>query len=283
MKPAIAYLNGEFLPLAEARVPVLDRGFLFADGVYEVIPVYAGKPFTLAEHLQRLERSLSEVRIANPHSQDQWRALIERLIAENEPGDRQLVYLQVTRGASSGRGHAFPKDCAPTVVGLCNAMPNHGDDALTRGVSAITQADLRWGRCDIKSIGLLPNVMATQAAREQNCNETILHRDGRVTEGASSNVFTVIGGFVVTTPKSAEILTGITRIVLELLRSARIKTQERSMTLDELRGAQEIWLTSATREVLPVTRLDGQPVGDGRPGPVWKQAHALFQDFKRGA
>lgn len=290
MKPAVACVNGEFMPLSEARVPVLDRGFLFADGVYEVIPVYAGRPFTLPEHLQRLERSLAELRIPNPHTPEQWRALIERLIRENEPDDRlapqlapQLVYLQVTRGASSGRGHAFPENVRPTVVGLCNAMPSHGADSLRDGVCAITQPDTRWGRCDIKSIALLPNILATQAAREQNCNESILHRDGRVTEGASSNVFALIDGIVVTTPTGPEILTGITRVVLELLRGAAVRTAERSMTLEELRGAAEIWLTSATREVLPVTRLDGEPVGDGKPGPVWRKAHTLFQDFKRRA
>lgn len=290
MNSPVAYVNGEFLPLAQARVPVLDRGFLFADGVYEVIPVYDGKPFTLAEHLQRLERSLSEIRIANPHTREQWTALVQRLIRENipagTPGGRlpsQLVYLQVTRGASSGRGHAFPENIKPTVVGLCNAMPSHGADSLRDGVSAITQPDIRWGRCDIKSIALLPNILATQAAREQNCNETIFHRDGRVTEGASSNVFALIGGIVTTTPRSEEILAGITRIVLDLLRAASVKTQERSMTLEELRGAPEIWITSATREVLPVTLLDGKPVGDGKPGPLWQQAHTLFQDFKRRA
>ncbi len=283
---AIAYVNGEFLPLAEARVPVLDRGFLFADSVYEVIPVYGAKPFTLAEHLQRLERSLAEVRITNPHTREQWSALVERLIQENRSdGDArdQMVYLQVTRGASSGRSHAFPENVKPTVVGLCSAMPNHGATALRDGVSAVTRPDIRWGRCDIKSTALLPNILASQAAREQGCNETILHRDGRITEGASSNVFAVIGGSVVTTPKGPEILTGITRAVLDLLRAAGINTRERTMTLEELRGAQEIWITSATREVLPVTRLDGRPVGDGKPGALWRKAHALFQDFKRRA
>ncbi len=282
---AIAYVNGEFLPLAEARVPVLDRGFLFADGVYEVVPVYGGKPFTLNEHLRRLDRSLRELRIANPHSSDQWRALIERLIRDNihggDPGDR-LVYLQITRGASEKRGHAFPENTTPTVMGLCQALPSHGANALQDGVAAITQPDLRWGRCDIKSIALLPNILATQAAREQGCNEAILHRDGRVTEGASSNVFVINGGNAVTAPQGPEILAGITRdVLLALLRTAKITAQERAPTVAELRAAEEIWITSATREVLAVTQLDGKRVGGGKPGPLWKYVHALFRDFKR--
>ena len=281
---AIAYLNGEFLPLEQARVPVLDRGFLFADGVYEVIPVYDGQPFTLSEHLQRLERSLGEIRIANPHTRPQWQAIVARLIEENGgaggPANR-LVYLQVTRGASSSRGHAFPQGCAPTVVGLCNEMAGHGAHAQRDGVCAITLPDIRWGRCDIKSVALLPNILATQAAREQGCNEAILHRDGLVTEGASSNVFVVLDNVAVTTPKGPDILTGITRGLVERLRAAGLRVEERRVSLEQLRSAQEIWITSATREVLAVTRLDGKPVGDGRPGPLWQRAHALFQDLKR--
>lgn len=283
MTPAVACVNGEFLPLSEARVPVMDRGFLFADGVYEVIPVYAGKPFTLSEHLARLQRSLSELRIANPHTPEQWRALIADLIRRNEGGDR-LVYLQVTRGASEKRGHPFPENTPPTVIGLCQALPTHGEKAHSEGVGVITQPDIRWGRCDIKSIALLPNILATQAAREQNCNETILHRDGRVTEGASSNVFALVGGAVITPPRGPEILSGVTReVLLDLLRGARMSVQERALTLAELRGAAEIWITSATREVLPVTRLDGQAVGSGKPGAVWNKVWALFQDRKRRA
>lgn len=281
----ICYLNGEFLPQSEARVPVLDRGFLFADGVYEVVPVHGGKPFTLAEHLQRLESSLAELKIANPLSRDQWRAVVERLIAENEGGDKpesRLVYLQVTRGAPSSRGHAFPESTPPTVLGLCQAMPSHGANAQQDGVAAITHPDQRWGRCDIKSIALLPNILAAQAAREQNCNEAILHRGERVTEGASSNVFVVLGGNPVTSPKGPEILGGITRdLLMELLRDAKIAVQERSPTLAELRRAEEIWITSATRDVLAVTQLDGKRVGSGKPGPLWKYVSALFRDRKR--
>jgi D-alanine transaminase len=278
---ATAYVNGAFVPVAEAKVSVLDRGFLFADGVYEVVPAYAGKPFGLKEHLARLARSLRELRIANPHSDAEWIALSEQLMAHNGGGDC-MIYFQVTRGAPAKRAHPFPAGTPPSVIGLCSPLPSPSENALRDGVSAITRPDIRWGRCDIKSVALLPNILATQAATEQACNECILHRDGRVTEGASSNVFAVLGTSVVTPSKSAEILPGITRdILLDALRAAKVPVQERRLTLNELRSAEEIWLTSSTREVLPVTRLDGDPVGARKPGPLWKKAYALFQERKK--
>jgi D-alanine transaminase len=277
----IAYVDGRFVPVGEARVSVLDRGFLFADGVYEVIPVYGGRPFRLGEHLARLARSLSELKIANPHDDKGWIALVTKLVAENGGGDRS-VYLQVTRGAPEKRAHAFPENTKPTVVGLCNPLVTPDAAALRDGVGAITRPDIRWGRCDIKSIALLANILASQAAKEQACNETILHRDGRVTEGASSNVYAVRGGAVVTPPKSPEILAGVTRdALLGLLRLAGTRVEERALALDELKGADEIWISSSTREVLPVTMLDGKPVGAGKPGPAWKSAYEMFQRCKR--
>lgn len=281
-------MSGQWLPLAEARVPVLDRGFLFGDGAYEVLPAYRGRPFALPEHLARLARSLRELQIPNPHTDAQWRDIIARLLQENGPATGGaadlLVYLQVTRGAPAVRQHAFPPATPPTVVGMCSALPIPGEAALRDGVGAITRPDIRWGRCDIKSTALLPNVLAIQAAREHGCNEVILHRDGRVTEGGSSNVFAVLGTSVITPSKSAEILPGITRDLLaELLRANRIQLQERRLTLTELRSAEEIWLTSSTREVLPVTKLDGEPVGSRKPGPLWKKAYALFQAAKQDA
>ncbi|MGH8442280.1 MAG: D-amino acid aminotransferase [Nevskiaceae bacterium] len=280
---ATAYVNGAFVPVAEARVPVLDRGFLFADGVYEVVPAYGGKPFALKEHLVRLARSLKELQITNPHSEAEWAGLTDQLIAQNGGGDC-MIYFQITRGAPAKRSHAFPMGTAPTVVGLCNALPTPGEAALRDGVSAITRPDLRWGRCDIKSIALLPNILATQAASEQACNECILHRDGRVTEGASSNVFAVLGRTVVTPSKGPEILSGITRdVLIDALVAAKVQLKEKRLTLNELRSADEIWLTSSTREVLPVTRLDGEPVGARKPGALWKKAYALFQEAKRRA
>jgi len=280
---ATAYVNGAFVSLAEARVSVLDRGFLFADGVYEVIPAYGGKSFALREHLARLARSLRELQIANPHSEAEWTDLAQKLMDQNGGGDC-MIYFQITRGAPEKRSHAFPLNTPPTVVGLCNALPVPGETALRDGVGAVTRPDIRWGRCDIKSIALLPNILASQAAGEQACNEAILHRDGRVTEGASSNVFAVLGTSVVTPSKGPEILSGITRdVLLEALRAAKVPVQERRLTLNELRSAEEIWLTSSTREVLPVTKLDGDPVGSRKPGALWKKAYALFQDAKRKA
>jgi D-alanine transaminase len=278
---AIAYVDGSFLPAAEAKVSVLDRGFLFADGVYEVVPAYGGKAFALKEHLARLARSLRELRIANPHAEAEWIALAQQLMERNGGGDC-MIYFQVTRGAPAKRGHAFPASVKPTVVGLCNALPVPSEAALRDGVGAITRPDIRWGRCDIKSVSLLPNILASQAANEQACNEAILHRDGRVTEGASSNVWAVLGTSVVTPSKGPEILAGITRdVLLDALRAAKVPVQVRRLTLNELRSAEEIWLTSSTREVLPVTKLDGEPVGTRKPGALWKKAYALFQERKK--
>lgn len=268
------------MPLAQAQVSLLDRGFLFADGIYEVIPVYGGRAFALGAHLARLARSLRELAIANPMDDVAWAALIHQLIEANRPsaGADQLVYLQVTRGAPARRAHVFPADTAPTVIGMSNALPAADPAALREGVAALTLADARWARCDIKSIALLPNVLATQAAREAGCNEAILHRDGRVTEGSSSNVFAVLGNTVVTPAKGPEILPGVTRDVLvELLRGDGLKVEERRIDLGELRSAGEIWITSSSREVLPVTRLDGKPVGDGKPGAVWHKAWGLLR------
>ena len=284
MSGEVAYLNGEWLPLAQAKVSVLDRGFLFADGVYEVVPVYAGRSFRLAEHLRRLARSLAELRIHDPHTAAQWTALVERLVAENSPGagnGNLLVYLQVTRGAPAKRGHPFPENTPPTVLGLCHALPAPPESARRDGVAAMTMPDIRWHRCDIKSIALLPNILATQSARETDCNEAILHRDGRVTEGASSNVFAVIGDRIVTPPLGTDILPGVTRdLLIELHRRANARVHEEPIALDAVRNAAEIWLTSATREVLPVTRLDGRPIGSGKPGPRWQEAYRQFQSYK---
>jgi D-alanine transaminase len=278
---AIAYVSGAFVPLSEARVSVLDRGFLFADGIYEVIPAYQARPFALKQHLARLARSLRELAIANPHTDAEWTELAQQLIARNGGAGDLLVYLQVTRGAPAVRAHTFTAGTPPTVVGMCSPLPIPGEGALRDGVGAITRPDIRWTRCDIKSIALLPNVLAVQAAREQSCNEVILHRDGRVTEGGSSNVFAVLGTSVVTPSKGPEILAGVTRdILIEQLRANRIPLQERRLTLTELRSAEEVWLTSSTREVLPVTRLDGEPVGSRKPGPLWKKAYALLQAAK---
>lgn len=279
-----AYLNGSFLPLSEARVSVLDRGFLFADGVYEVIPVYGGRSFRLAAHLQRLNRSLQAILLDNPLSEDAWQAMLERLLeldrSETGPGDRML-YIQVTRGAAATRSHALPEQPTPTILAFCQPLPQMPESVRSDGVAAITLEDTRWLHCDVKSIALLGNVLLSQQALSRGCNEAILLRDGQLTEGASSNVFVISEGNVCTPPNSAELLPGITRdLVLELTRAVGAPAQERAITEEQLRKAQEIWITSSTRELYPVTRLDEQPVGSGQPGPLWQQVYDQFQTFK---
>jgi D-alanine transaminase len=276
-----AYLNGSFLPIEEARVPVLDRGFLFGDGVYEVIPVYAGRLFRLDEHLQRLERSLAEVRIANPHDRAGWTALLERLVAANGGGDL-AVYLQITRGVAK-RDHAFPAAVHPTVFCMANPITPMSAEQLARGVSAVTRRDLRWGRCDIKAITLLANVLMRQEAAEEGAIEAILVRDGLATEGAASNLFVVRDGVIVTPPKGPRILPGITRdLVVELASGAGLPLREAEIPETVLRTAEEVWLTSSTKEVVPVTRLDGTAVGAGVPGPVWERVQDLYRQYKGG-
>jgi len=274
---SVVYLNGDFCPIEQACVSVLDRGFLFGDGVYEVLPAYGGYLFRLDAHLARLDNSLAGIRLDNPHSHAEWDDLLNGLVDRNGRGD-QVVYLQITRGAAA-RDHAFPAHVRPTVFAMSNPLPSHRS---TSGVKAITARDIRWDLCNIKAIILLPNALLRQEAVEAGATEAILHRDGMVTEGAASNVFVVSGGEVATPPKSAQLLPGITRdLVVELLYEARVPCDERPVPLQELRGAEEIWITSSSRELVPVVELDGRPVGNGCPGRVWEIADGLYQDYKR--
>ena len=277
---SIVFLNGSFLRMDEARVPVLDRGFIFGDGVYEVIPVYARRPFRLQEHLRRLQYSLDQIRLVNPYADQEWSRLILELIARCPHADQGL-YLQVTRGVAK-RDHAFPKSAKPTVFMMTNALSTPSPEAVANGVAAITAADNRWLRCDIKSIALLGNVLMRQLAVEAGANETILIRDGWLTEGSASNVFLVRDGVILTPPKSNLILPGTTYdVVLELAARAGMPVEVRPVSEAELRGADELWLTSAAREVLAVNELDGKPVGSGTPGPVFRRMYGLFRDFKK--
>jgi len=274
------YLNGEFLPLEEARVSVMDRGFLFGDGVYEVIPAYGGRPFRLAQHLDRLDYSLAAIRMDNPLPREEWRWILERLTGA-APGVDRMIYLQVTRGADAKRHHLFPLSAEPTrFVMAWDAKPR--DPAIeAQGIAAVTLEDFRWLRCDIKSIALLGNVLLRQAAEDAGAEESILIRDGCATEGSSTNLFLVRAGELATPPKGHLLLPGITRdLVLELAREAGIPCREREVRAEELAAADEIWISSSSREVEPVTRLDGEPVGDGVPGPQWRRMDALFQDYK---
>lgn len=272
----IAYLNGEFLPLDEVRISPLDRGFLFADGVYEVIPAYAGRLFRAASHVQRLQRSLAGIRIVDSIGRAGWHGLFESMVERNGGGD-QAVYLQVTRGVAP-RDHAFPQGVPATVFAMTRKV---APAPAARGMSAVTRPDIRWGRCDIKSVSLLPNVLMREEARDASASEAILIRDGLVTEGTATNVFVVQGDVLRTPPKSAHILGGVTReLVIELARSAGIDCREQPLDQARLRSAGEVWLSSSTKEVAAVIELDGAPVGGGVPGPVWQRMHALFQDFK---
>ena len=274
------YLNGEFLPLAEARIPVLDRGFIFGDGVYEVIPVYSGKPFRLDAHLLRLQASLDGIRLANPHGAESWRTLIAKLIAA-QAYDDQSLYVQVTRGVAP-RDHAFPKGVAPTVFMMANPLVTPSQTLKASGVCAITASDNRWLRCDIKAVSLLPNVLLRQQAVDAGCAETILLRDGFLTEGAASNIFVMKDGVLLAPPKSNFMLPGITYdVVLELAATHGIAHEVRAIPEAEVRSADELWMTSSTREVLAITQLNGQPVGDGRPGPAAQRMDAFYQQYKK--
>jgi D-alanine transaminase len=273
------YLNGAWLPPAEARVPVFDRGFIFGDGVYEVTPVYAGAPFRLGEHLARLQRSLDAIRITNPHSAEGWAALLRDLV-ERHSWPNQMLYLQVTRGVAK-RDHAFPQDATPTVFMASSALTTPSSEEIAGGVAAVTATDYRWGRCDIKSVALLGNVLLRQVAVDAGAVETVLFRDGFLTEGAASNIFVVSNGLLLAPPKSHLMLAGITYdLVLELAAAAGLPHQVREVTERETLTAEEIWLTSSTKEVLAITTLNGRPVGPGKPGPVFRRMHALYQEFK---
>ena len=275
-----AYLNGSYLPLEDACVPVMDRGFLFGDGVYEVIPVYRGRLFRLAQHLQRLQNSLDGVRIGNPLTVDAWRALLEELVNRNS-GSNQAVYLQVTRGVAPKRDHAFPVGVRPTIFAMSNPLPEARDISGEQGIHAITLPDIRWQHCNIKAITLLPNIMLRQQAVEADTAEAILIKDGYATEGAASNIFIVRNGVLITPPKGPTLLPGITRdLIIELAADNALPYREAGISEAELHSAGEIWLTSSTREISPVVRLDDTVVGDGWPGPVWKSMTALFQAYK---
>jgi D-alanine transaminase len=275
------HLNGEQIALAEARISPLDRSFLFGDGVYEVFPVYAGKVFRVQAHLDRLARSAAAIRLCNPHGHEQWLKLLQDLVSANGGGD-QYVYLQLSRGAESGRNHAPLPDIAPTVFAYCSPWPVVSERTLREGVQCITAADTRWARCDIKSVALLANVLLRQQAVDADAAETILLRDGELMEASASTVHVVRGGVLLTPGNSQRILPGTTRSVVEILADQLgIPHQGATITEAELRSADEIWLAAATREVQAVTRLDGVPVGSGVPGPLWKKMYDAFQQFKR--
>jgi D-alanine transaminase len=277
----VAYLNGEFLPLKETRVSPLDRAFLYGDAVYEVMPVYDGRIFRFREHFDRLDRSLSELRMRPVHTRERWVEICEELVRRNSGGDMYL-YVQVTRGAEYGRNHAPLPDIDRTVFAFASRLPPISAEKIERGVAAITAEDTRWTRCDIKSTALLANVMLKQLAVDAGVTETILVRNGLLTEGSSTTVHVAIGGEIRTPPRSHQILPGTTRdVVSELAARAGIPFRALAVTEAELRSADEIFIAAATFGTLAVTRLDGKPVNSGLPGPVWKRIHALFDSYRR--
>ncbi len=270
------YLNGEYIPLSEAKVSVLDRGFLFGDGVYEVIPAYFGKLFCLDAHLQRLRNSLDAIHLNVPFNSEQWLEILQPLLIE---GEAQYVYLQITRGFADKRDHAFPEPTKPTIFAMCSAIVPF---ALGQGIKAITLDDTRWALCHVKATTLLGNVLLRQQAVEEGCAEAILIKDGYATEGAASNIFVVIDKVLITPPNSHDILPGITRdVIIELAKVNKLRLREEAISLATLQAANEIWLSSSTREILPVTSLDDKPVGTGQIGPLWQTMQLLFQEYKR--
>lgn len=276
------YLNGAFMPVEEAKVSVLDRGFIFGDGVYEVIPVYSRHPFRLAEHLKRLQHSLDGIKLKNPHSESEWTNILSEIIKRNAPDD-QYLYLHVTRGVAK-RDHAFPDPpVPPTVFVLSNPLTTPPADLVQNGVTCIAIVDNRWLRCDIKAIALLPNVLLRQAAIEAGCAESILLRDDAfLTEGSASNIFVVKNGKLLAPPKDNLMLPGITYdIILELAAANGIPHEVRRISKEEVFSADELLLTSSTREVLAITALNGKTIGNGKPGPMFANLYKLYQDFKR--
>jgi len=277
----ICYLNGKYLPFDEARVSPFDRGFLYGDGVYEVMPVYAGRPFRFGAHCDRLTRSLAEIRMEDPHTRSEWRDIINTLVTRNGAGD-QYVYWQVTRGAERGRNHAPLPNVPRTVFAFGAPLPVTAPTVFENGLACITAIDTRWARCDIKSTSLLANVLLRQLSIDANASETILLRDGELMEASASAVHVVIDGELRTPPHSRRILPSTTRgAVEELATRARIPHRTVSISENELRHADEIWLAAATREAVPVTTLDGKAVGTGKPGPLWQRIREEFQRYKQ--
>lgn len=281
MNPQIVYLNGEYMPMDKARVSPMDRGFLFGDGVYEVIPVYQRQVFEWPAHLARLKHSLTATSITNPLSDQAWLDMIEQLIEQHEWVD-QFIYLQVSRGVQIPRDHLPAANLMPTVYAYTNPLKSVADHIIQNGIKVISLEDIRWLRCDIKALTLLPNVMAKLQAQAAGVDDVILIRpDGTVSEGSASNLFMVKDQTLITPPNSNKILPGITRLVIEkLAQRHHIDLIERDIQQDELNSADELWLTSSTKEALPITQLNGKAVGTGQPGPIWQTLRQHYQAYK---
>jgi D-alanine transaminase len=277
----ICYLDGDYLPLADAQVSPLDRAFLFGDAVYEVIPVYAARPFRLRQHLDRLARSLAGIRMSVPLTHEQWADICAQLVTRNRAGEAYL-YIQVTRGAEYGRNHAWPEGLKPTLFAYCSQLEQLPAAVLEKGVAALTAAEIRWARRDIKSTALLGNIMLKKLAADAGAFETLLLEDGALTEGSSTTAHVVKEGVIYTPPNGHHILPGTTRdVVTELAGRLRVRCESARVPEAQLRSADEVWLAFSTRGLLPVTTLDGAAVGDGKPGPLFKRMHAAFEGYVR--
>ena len=276
------YLDGQYLPASEASISILDRGFMFGDGVYEVIPVYAGKVFREKQHLERLKYSLDAIKVTSPLSDSEWTGIFGQLMSMNTGSEDASIYLQVSRGVMDVRDHAFTSDLKPTVLVMCRSVEFPAQDKATAGYKAITMDDNRWMECHIKSINLLPNALIKQQAIERGAIEAILIRDGKAIEGSASNLFVVKDDIVQTPAKSRYMLGGITRnLIIELCAENYIIAQEKVITEDELHDADEIWMTSSTKEIMPITTLNQHKVGKGVPGEKWMQLIDLYQAYKQ--
>lgn len=275
------FLNGDFLPLQDAKVSVLDRGFIFADGIYEVIPAFGGKIFRLEHHLNRLNDNLNAIKITNPYTATQWQSIFTDLIVQNNFTDTDCsIYMQVTRGVAK-RDHAFPENLTPTIFVMLNPMPPANPENLEKGLTAITREDIRWQFCNIKSISLLGNIILKQEAVDNNADETILIREGHLTEGSSSNVFIVKDGVIKTPLKNHQLLPGITRdLIIEIANSHDLVCEETIITENELLTADEVWLSSSLKEVSPVCVINNKAVANGKPGAHWRKMYQLFQAYK---
>lgn len=275
------FLNNDFLPLKDAKVSVLDRGFIFADGIYEVIPAFAGKPFRLEHHLNRLNDNLTAVKIENPFTADQWQQIFTDLIDKNNYQNTDYsIYMQVTRGVAK-RDHVFPENSTPTIFAMLNPMPSADPKKLEEGLSVITREDIRWQYCNIKSISLLGNIILKQEAADNDADEAVLIRDGHLTEGSSSNIFIVKNGVIKTPIKNHQLLPGITRdLIVEIANDKGLACEETTITEEELLNADEVWLSSSLKEVSPVCVINNKTVADGLPGPYWRKMYQLFQDYK---
>jgi D-alanine transaminase len=279
MNDPLVHLNGELLPLSEARIPVLDRGFIFGDGVYEVIPIYGRKMFRAPQHMARLFRSLDKIRIPNPHTKDEWMYLIQQVV-DAYAEDNQMVYLQVTRGVAK-RGHAFPQGVTPTVFIVTNPLALPSPDMRAAGIHCVTMEDKRWLHCDIKSISLLGNVLAAQYAVEHGAVEAVQFRDDFLTEGSSSNIWVVKNGKLIAPPKDNLILEGIRYgLMQELCDAEGIPFKARRITKEEVFDADELLMSSATKEVIAIVKLDDKVIGNGKPGPVYEKLYRAYQKAK---